>query len=112
MFAAPSHGSHSPAAFLVSEVAFFSTLIVAYVTFLGRATVGPTPTQALSLKLAFGTTLCLVASSVIIHFAEAALRRGNQAAFKMLWAMTIALGVALGEAQPWLNDSASPKCPA
>lgn len=91
------------ASFLVSEVAFFSTLIVAYVTFLGRDTVGPTPAQALSLKLAFGTTLCLVASSVIIHFAEAALRRGNQAAFKILWAMTIALGVAflLGTAYEW-----------
>lgn len=91
------------ASFLVSEVAFFSTLIVAYVTFLGRDTVGPIPAQALSLKLAFGTTLCLVASSVIIHFAEAALRRGNQAAFKMLWAMTIALGVAflLGTAYEW-----------
>jgi cytochrome c oxidase subunit 3 len=91
------------ASFLVSEVAFFSTLIVAYVTFLGRDTVGPTPAQALSLKLAFGTTLCLVASSVIIHFAEAALRRGNQATFKMLWAMTIALGVTflLGTAYEW-----------
>ncbi|QDT75593.1 cytochrome c oxidase subunit 3 [Lacipirellula limnantheis] len=91
------------ASFLVSEVAFFSTLIVAYVTFLGRDTVGPTPAQALSLKLAFGTTLCLVASSVIIHFAEAALRRGNHAAFKVLWAMTIALGAAflLGTAFEW-----------
>ena len=33
------------ASFLVSEVAFFSTLIVAYVTFLGRDTVGPTPAR-------------------------------------------------------------------
>jgi cytochrome c oxidase subunit 3 len=91
------------ASFLVSEVAFFSTLIVAYVTFLGRDTVGPTPAQSLSLKLAFGTTLCLVASSMIIHFAEAALRRGNHATFKMLWAVTIALGVAflLGTAYEW-----------
>ena len=38
-------------AFLVSEVAFFSTLIVTYVTFLGKDTVGPTPAEALSLPL-------------------------------------------------------------
>ena len=91
------------ASFLVSEVAFFSTLIVAYVTFLGRDTVGPTPTQALSLKLAFGTTLCLVASSFFIHLAEGALRRGSTAIFKLLWALTIALGIAFlaGTAYEW-----------
>jgi cytochrome c oxidase subunit 3 len=91
------------ASFLVSEVAFFSTLIVAYVTFLGRDTVGPTPAQALSLKLAFGTTLCLVASSFVIHLAEGALRRGNAGSFKLLWALTIALGIAFlaGTAYEW-----------
>lgn len=91
------------ASFLVSEVAFFSTLIVAYVTFLGRDAVGPTPAQALSLKLALGTTLCLVASSFFIHLAEGALRRGNVASFKFLWALTIALGIAFlaGTAYEW-----------
>ena len=91
------------ASFLLSEVAFFSTLIVAYVTFLGRDTVGPTPTQALSLKLAFGTTLCLVASSFFIHLAEEALRRGSTAIFKLLWTLTIALGIAFlaGTAYEW-----------
>ena len=34
------------ASFLLSEVAFFSTLIVAYLTFLGKDTVGPTPAEA------------------------------------------------------------------
>lgn len=91
------------ASFLVSEVAFFSTLIVAYVTFIGRDVVGPLPAEALSLKLAFGTTLCLVASSIFIHFAEGALRRGNSASFKLLWAATIALGIAflVGTAYEW-----------
>jgi cytochrome c oxidase subunit 3/cytochrome o ubiquinol oxidase subunit 3 len=91
------------ASFLVSEVAFFSTLIVAYVTFLGRDTVGPTPAQALSLKLAFGTTLCLVASSFFIHLAEGALRRGSSASFKLLWTLTIVLGIAFlaGTAFEW-----------
>ncbi len=31
------------ASFLVSEVAFFGTLIVTYIAFMGQDTVGPTP---------------------------------------------------------------------
>ena len=55
------------ASFLLSEVAFFSTLIVTYVAFLGRDIVGPTPAEALSLPLVIVTTLCLLSSSVTIH---------------------------------------------
>ena len=40
-------------AFLVSEAALFSTLIVVYLAFLGRDTVGPSPREALSLPLVF-----------------------------------------------------------
>ena len=68
-------------AFLVSEVAFFSTLIVAYLTFLGQDTVGPTPAEALSLPLVIGTTICLLSSSATIHLAERALAAGTHARF-------------------------------
>ena len=34
--------------FLASEVAFFATLIVTYLIFLGKDKVGPTPAEALS----------------------------------------------------------------
>jgi cytochrome c oxidase subunit III len=90
-------------AFLVSEVAFFSTLIVVYLSYLGRDTVGPTPAQALSLPLVIGTTLCLLSSSVTIHLAEKALRSGTHARFCLLWAATIALGAVflLGTAYEW-----------
>jgi heme/copper-type cytochrome/quinol oxidase subunit 3 len=37
------------ASFLLSEVAFFGTLIVTYVAFMGKDVVGPTPAEALSL---------------------------------------------------------------
>lgn len=89
--------------FLASEAAFFSTLIVAYVAFLGKDTVGPTPAEALSLPLALGATLCLLASSVTIHLAEGAIRRGNQGGFCLWWGATIALGVVflLGTAYEW-----------
>jgi cytochrome c oxidase subunit III len=90
-------------AFLVSEVAFFSTLIVTYVTFMGKDIVGPTPAKALSLPLVIVTTICLLSSSVTIHFAEQALHRGQQRTFCLLWAATITLGIAflLGTAYEW-----------
>jgi cytochrome c oxidase subunit 3 len=90
-------------AFLVSEVAFFSTLIVTYVTFMGKDVVGPTPAEALSLPLVIGTTISLLSSSVVIHLAEQALHRGQQRTFCLLWAATIALGVVflLGTAYEW-----------
>lgn len=90
-------------AFLVSEVAFFSTLIVTYVTFMGKDVVGPTPAEALSLPLVIVTTICLLSSSVTIHFAEQALHRGQQRTFCLFWAATIALGIAflLGTAYEW-----------
>lgn len=79
-------------AFLFSEVAFFSTLIVTYLTFLGQDRVGPTPREALSLGLVLGTTACLLSSSVTIHLAEGALRRHRSSQFMGLWALTILLG--------------------
>src|SRR5262245_63588855 len=71
--------------FLVSEVALFGTLIVTYLFYLGKDVVGPTPAQALSLRLVVFTTACLLASSGTIHFAERALGQGNQSRFIQLW---------------------------
>jgi cytochrome c oxidase subunit 3 len=89
--------------FLASEVSFFATLIVAYLIFLGKDKVGPTPAEALSLPLVLFTTFLLVSSSVTIHFAEKRLRAGDQAGFRLLWTATIVLGVAflLGTAYEW-----------
>jgi heme/copper-type cytochrome/quinol oxidase subunit 3 len=47
------------ASFLLSEVAFFTTLIAVYVAFMGKDAIGPTPAQALSLPLVIVTTICL-----------------------------------------------------
>lgn len=89
--------------FLVSEVSLFSTLIVVYLSFVGRDTVGPTPAEALSLPLVICTTLCLLSSSLTIHLAEKALRSGAQGRFCRWWGASIALGVVflLGTAYEW-----------
>ena len=91
------------ASFLLSEVAFFCTLIATYVAFMGKDTVGPTPAQALSLPLVIVTTICLLSSSVVIHFAERSLKRGRQRAFSLLLAATAALGIVflVGTAVEW-----------
>jgi cytochrome c oxidase subunit 3/cytochrome o ubiquinol oxidase subunit 3 len=81
--------------FLVSEVALFSTLIVTYIFYVyqRKDVVGPTPAEALSLRLVVFTTACLLASSGTIHMAERALGRGGWAGFLLWWAATIVLGV-------------------
>jgi cytochrome c oxidase subunit 3/cytochrome o ubiquinol oxidase subunit 3 len=89
-------------AFLLSEVAFFSTLIMTYLLFVGRSK-DPTPAQALSLPLVIVNTILLLSSSVTIHLAEKALHRRTGAAFALWWGLTIALGVAFlgGTAYEW-----------
>src|SRR5260370_25813820 len=48
-------------AYLISDVALFGTLIMAYVALMGRDPAGsPTPPQVLSLPLAIVTTICLL----------------------------------------------------
>ena len=78
--------------FFVSEVAFFSTLIMTYVIYLGDSLASPTPAEALSLPLVIGTTLCLLSSSLTIHLAEKALRASNRTGFALFWTLTIILG--------------------
>lgn len=82
------------ASFLLSEVAFFGTLIVTYVAFMGADVVGPTPAQALTLPIVIVSTLCLLSSSVVIHAAERALERNEPRMFSLFLAATIALGIA------------------
>ena len=57
--------------------AFFSTLIVAYVTFLGEDTVGPTPARGAVAAAGRRHDACLLSSSVTIHLAERELAAGH-----------------------------------
>lgn len=90
-------------AFLLSEVAFFGTLITAYVAYIGQDTAGPRPGDVLSLPLVLVTTLCLLASSGTIHLADRRLHQGRGRGFQLAWSATIVLGIAflLGTAYEW-----------
>ncbi len=89
--------------FLLSEVAFFGTLIAVYVSYMGKDVSGPTPEEVLSLPLVIGTTICLLASSGTIHQAERCLHAVDWPGFLRWWAATIGLGVVFlaGTAYEW-----------
>lgn len=91
------------ACFLVSEVAFFSTLIMAYVIFRRHGAAGPTPRETLALGLVLVNTAFLLCSSLTVHLAERSLRAGKKGAFHLLWLVTIVLGVLflVGTAVEW-----------
>ena len=99
-----SPGQWGLLSFLLSEVAFFGTLIVVYIFYnYGKETEGPTPNKVLTLGLVLCTTACLLASSVTVHMAERTLGRGKQGGFLLWWTATIVLGLLflLGTAYEW-----------
>jgi cytochrome c oxidase subunit 3/cytochrome o ubiquinol oxidase subunit 3 len=79
-------------AFLLSEVAFFGTLITVYLHFLGMDNTGPTP-QILALPLVIFNTICLLSSSFTVHRADKTLQSGARGWFVCWWSATIILGI-------------------
>ncbi len=90
--------------FLVSEVAFFSTLIMVYLIYSRVQQSGPT-SAILSLPLVIGTTICLLSSSFTIHRADKAHDKKDPGAFSLWWSVTILLGITFlaGTAYEWSN---------
>jgi cytochrome c oxidase subunit 3/cytochrome o ubiquinol oxidase subunit 3 len=75
---------------IAAETAIFTIFVVAYLFYLGKSLSGPTPQQVLDVPIF--ATICLLSSSLTIHFAEHALERGQLNTFKILWFLTFALG--------------------
>src|SRR5258708_4364347 len=82
----PSRGRVGMFCLIVAEAAIFTIFVVAYLFYIGKSLSGPTPQQVLKVPVFF--TICLLSSSLTIHFAERALERGQLAAFKVLWLLT------------------------
>lgn len=82
------------ACFLISEAAFFSTLIMAYVIFMFQPQEGPNAANSLSLSLPLIGTVFLVSSSMTIHLAIAQLEKKNLNFFELLMTASILLGAA------------------
>ncbi|MCS6852773.1 MAG: heme-copper oxidase subunit III [Gemmataceae bacterium] len=91
-------------AFLVSEAAFFGTLIATFLFFLRPIRSGePNPRDAFDIPLVLLSTFCLLLSSATIHQAHKSLLRGWRWAFLGWWATTMVLGIIFlgGTALEW-----------
>ena len=86
---------------IAAEAAIFTIFVVAYLFYVGKSLTGPMPSDVLSVPIFY--TICLLSSSLTIHLAVKALRRGNVRVFGDWWLVTIALGAAFiyGTAMEW-----------
>jgi len=86
----PYRGTVGMACLIVAEAAIFIIFIVAYIFYIGKSLSGPTPAQVLELPI-FGT-ICLLSSSITVHFAVSALRKQNLRGCTIHLAGTVLLG--------------------
>ena len=86
---------------IIAESAIFTIFVVAYLFYLGKSLTGPTPREVLETPIFY--MVCLLSSSLTIHFAGKALERGRRGVFLTLWFLTIALGALFlyGTGQEW-----------
>lgn len=97
----PSRGRVGMFSLIVAESAIFTIFIVAYIFYIGKSLSGPTPQQVLEVPIF--NTICLLSSSLTIHLAVRALRRGKIAAFNLFWFLTLILGAIflIGTGREW-----------
>ena len=75
-----------------AEAAIFLIFVVAYVYYLGKSLSGPTPSQVLEVPIL--GTICLLSSSLTVHAAVTALRKGHIKRCALALGGTVALGAA------------------
>jgi cytochrome c oxidase subunit III len=101
MLSRPPRGRVGMFGLIATEAAIFTIFVVAYLFYVGKSLTGPMPRDVLSVPIFY--TICLLSSSLTIHLAVKALRRGNVRVFGDWWLLTIALGAAFiyGTATEW-----------
>jgi cytochrome c oxidase subunit 3 len=97
----PSRGVVGMYGLIAAETPIFTIFVVAYLFYIGKSVSGPQPRDVLHLPIFY--TICLLSSSITIHFAVKSLRSGNVRGFSLWWLLTIVLGgiFLLGTAQEW-----------
>ena len=97
----PYRGKVGMACLIFAESAIFTIFVVAYLYYVGKGLLGPTPREVLETPIF--NTICLLSSSLTIHFAGKLLERGRRTAFLLSWLLTIALGALFlyGTGQEW-----------
>ena len=99
----PYKGTVGMGCLIVAEAAIFIIFVVAYIFYIGKSLSGPTPAQVLELPI-FGT-ICLLSSSISVHFAVSALRKQNLRGCTINLAITVLLGsiFLITTAQEWYH---------
>ncbi len=97
----PSRGRVGMYCLISAESAIFTIFVVAYLFYLGKSLTGPMPKEVLRVPIFF--TVCLLSSSLTIHFAVQSLKRAKVGAFGLWWFLTLALGAIFlaGTAREW-----------
>ncbi|MEO6923389.1 MAG: heme-copper oxidase subunit III [Acidobacteriaceae bacterium] len=97
----PSRGTVGMLCLIVAEATIFLIFVVAYIYYTGKSLSGPTPDQVLTFPVF--TTICLLSSSVTVHFSVAALHAGKRHACSLWLAATVLLGSIFlaGTAYEW-----------
>ncbi|HVC47969.1 MAG TPA: heme-copper oxidase subunit III [Terracidiphilus sp.] len=86
----PSRGVVGMACLIAAESAIFIIFVVAYIYYTGKSLTGPTPRQVLDLPIV--ATVCLLSSSITVHFSVHELRLGKVSRSAWWLAATILLG--------------------
>src|ERR1700731_3522708 len=99
----PHRGVVGMACLIVAESAIFLIFVVAYIYYIGKSLSGPTPAQVLELPIL--GTVCLLSSSITVHFAVSALRKNNIRNCTLWLAGTVLLGAGflMGTAREWYH---------
>src|SRR6201997_1640202 len=97
----PYRGKVAMAGLIIAESAIFTIFVVAYLFYIGKSLTGPTPREVLETPIFF--TICLLSSSLTVHYAGKFLQKGERGAFLSLWSLTILLGglFLFGTGQEW-----------
>ena len=97
----PYRGTVAMACLIIAESSIFTIFVVAYLYYAGKSLSGPTPREVLETPI-FGT-ICLLSSSLTVHFAARFLHLNRRSGFLALWFLTILLGgiFLLGTAREW-----------
>jgi cytochrome c oxidase subunit III len=97
----PYRGTVGMACLIIAEASIFTIFVVAYLYYAGKSLSGPTPSEVLETPIL--TTICLLSSSLTVHFAARFLHWGRRGAFLALLFLTIVLGgiFLAGTGQEW-----------
>ena len=97
----PSRGRAGMIALIVTDSAFFSIFVAAYVFYIGKSLTPPYPHDVLSYPVL--NTICLLSSSLTIVVAARALRQDSIRQFAVFWFITLALAVEflIGTGREW-----------